>query len=49
MTDLLQLNGEPAFKGSQFTAQEYDDAWGDDWHSVFMQILHPEDTELPGQ
>jgi len=41
---MLEIDGEPAFKGSSFTAQEYRDAWGDDWHTVFMQILHEEDT-----
>lgn len=50
MTDSLEINGEPAFKGSSFTAQEYTDAWGDDWHTVFMQILHsdgPIDEGVP--
>lgn len=35
--DVLIIPGEPAFKGSQFTADEYREAWGDDWHTVFMQ------------
>lgn len=50
MTDSLEMIGEPAFKGSSFTAQEYTDAWGDDWHTVFMQILHsdgPIDEGVP--
>lgn len=47
MTDLIEIKGEPAFKGSSFTAQEYEEAWGDDWHTVFMQLSHSEDTETP--
>jgi hypothetical protein len=38
--DEMAPDAEPAFKGSTFTAQEYRDAWGDDWHTVFMQIMH---------
>jgi hypothetical protein len=38
--DEMTPDAEPAFKGSVFTAQEYMDAWGDDWHTVFMQIMH---------
>lgn len=42
--DVLELPGEPAFKGSHFTAQEYTDAWGDDWYTVFMQPMHNEEV-----
>lgn len=38
--DMIMIPGEPAFKGSQFTVDEYREAWGDDWHTVFMQPLH---------
>lgn len=31
---------EPAFDGSQFTAEEYQEVWGDDWHCMFMHLLH---------
>jgi hypothetical protein len=41
--DEMKLDAEPAFKGSQFTAQEYQDVWGDDWHTVFMQISHQQE------
>ena len=44
MTDSLEIIGDPAFKGSSFTAQEYKDAWGDDWHTVFMQIMHEDNS-----
>ena len=30
----------PAFKGSEFTADEYAEVWGDDWHCLFMQLTH---------
>ena len=39
-TEALEILGEPAFKGSSFTAQEYADAWGDDWEFIFMQEMH---------
>lgn len=45
MTTYLEIPGEPAFKGSSFTAEEYAAAWGDDWHTVFMQILHNDDEQ----
>ena len=41
--DELEPPKEPAFKGSFFTTDEYKDAWGDDWHTLFMQILHNHD------
>lgn len=31
---------EPAFNGSQFTADEYQEVWGDDWHCMFMHLMH---------
>jgi hypothetical protein len=43
--DEMTPDAEPAFKGSTFTAQEYRDAWGDDWHTVFMQIMHDQGVE----
>jgi hypothetical protein len=39
-SDELEPPKEPAFKGSFFTTEDYRDAWGDDWHTLFMQILH---------
>jgi hypothetical protein len=39
-SDELEPPMEPAFKGSFFTTEDYRDAWGDDWHTLFMQILH---------
>ena len=42
-SDELEPPKEPAFKGSFFTTDEYKDAWGDDWHTLFMQILHNHD------
>jgi hypothetical protein len=42
---ILEIQGEPAFKGSYFTAQEYRDAWGDDWDSVFSAEQHPSDDD----
>ena len=36
--DTLMIIGEPAFKGSVFTALEYKDVWGDDWHTLFMEL-----------
>jgi hypothetical protein len=42
---ILEIQGEPAFKGSYFTAQEYRDAWGDDWDSVFSAEQRPSDDE----
>lgn len=35
----------PAFKGSVFTADEYAEVWGDDWHCLFMQCLHAADSD----
>jgi hypothetical protein len=43
--DEMTPDAEPAFKGSTFTAQEYRDAWGDDWHTVFMQIMQDPGVE----
>ena len=42
-SDELEPPKEPAFKGSFFTTDEYKDAWGDDWHTLFMEILHNHD------
>lgn len=39
-SDELEPPNDPAFKGSFFTTEDYRDAWGDDWHTLFMQILH---------
>jgi hypothetical protein len=39
-SDELEPPKEPAFKGSFFRAEDYRDAWGDDWHTLFMQDLH---------
>jgi hypothetical protein len=41
--DEMKPVAEPAFKGSAFSAQEYRDAWGDDWHTVFMQLSHQQE------
>ena len=38
-SDELEPPKEPAFKGSFFTTEDYKDAWGDDWHTLFMQFL----------
>jgi hypothetical protein len=38
--DELEPPKDPAFKGSFFTTEDYRDAWGDDWHTLFMQMLH---------
>ena len=43
-SDELEPPKEPAFKGSFFTTEDYRDAWGDDWHTIFMQILHDHDS-----
>lgn len=40
MTETLGTPFEPAFKGSEFTADEYAAAWGDDWMHLFMQEMH---------
>jgi hypothetical protein len=47
--EALQIPGEPAFKGSSFTAQEYEDVWGDTWESMYMHLLHiqPNDMDIP--
>ena len=39
-SDELEPPKKPAFKGSFFTKEDYRDAWGDDWHTLFMQIVH---------
>jgi hypothetical protein len=39
-SDELEPPKDPAFKGSFFTKEDYKDAWGDDWHTLFMQIVH---------
>ena len=36
----LEPPKDPAFKGSFFTKDDYRDAWGEDWHTLFMQIVH---------
>lgn len=41
MTDTLGTPFNPAFKGSEFTAEEYAAAWGDDWVHLFMHEMHP--------
>jgi hypothetical protein len=38
--DELEPPMEPAFKGSLFTKEDYRDAWGDDWYTLFLQIVH---------
>jgi hypothetical protein len=38
-SDELEPPKKPAFKGSLFTKEDYRDAWGDDWHTLFMQIV----------
>lgn len=40
------VGAEPAFKGSEFTAQEYMDVWGDDWYSLFMRYTHDPELDL---
>lgn len=44
-SNALMIPGEPAFKGSSFSAQEYDDVWGDTWRPMFMHLLHNDVTE----
>ena len=39
-SDELEPPKKPAFKGSFFTKEDYRDAWGDDWHTLLMQIVH---------
>ena len=44
--EALQIPGEPAFKGSCFTAQEYEDVWGDTWESMYMHLMHNQSLDL---
>jgi len=44
--EVLQIPGEPAFKGSNFTAQEYADVWGDTWEPMFMHLMHNDSYDL---
>jgi hypothetical protein len=39
-SDELEPPKKPAFKGSLFTKEDYRDAWGDDWYTLFLQIVH---------
>lgn len=44
-TEALAIPGEPAFKGSSFTSDEYDEVWGDTWRPMFMHLMHTQVTE----
>lgn len=46
MTTILEIKGEPAFKGSHFTAEEYRDAWGDDWEALFPAAPSPSEEPV---
>lgn len=43
-SDELEPPTDPAFNGSLFTTEDYRDAWGDDWHILFIKIMHNADS-----